>query len=259
MPPRRARRGHRQRGHRHHAARRPDARGTGRDLDRDGAAARLQDSAHHRRHLRLDRAHRGHLLPDPRRRGRGRAAPGPDRHADPHPADGPRALRHRGAVHRGRHQAHRPRGSRPALTLLLLIAQMQMTMPAVETRLSGQGVFIYTIVDPVPGGGTLGEARLTQPILMFHGAVWGGGLRLLATVDLEGVTIPGGELTPGAWGEGYVDRRHPHTYSHEVMLVAAPRSWLMLAAGKGFVPFGSDDPMSRPDRKSTRLNSSHQL
>lgn len=123
---------------------------------------------------------------------------------------------------------------------------MQMPAPAVTTRISGQGIFVYTYVDPIPGGGTLGEARLTQPIAMFHGTAWGGRLLLVATLDLEGLTIANGELTPGAWGEGFVDRRHPHTYAHELMLVATPAPWLMLAAGKGFVPFGSDDPMSRP-------------
>lgn len=42
-------------------------------------------------------------------------------------------------------------------------------------------------------------------------------LRLLATLNLEGLTIPEGELTPGAWGEGFIDRRHPHTSAHELM------------------------------------------
>jgi hypothetical protein len=78
-------------------------------------------------------------------------------------------------------------------------------------------------------------------------------LRILATLNLEGLTIPDGELTPGAWGEGFVDRRHPHTYLHESMLTfedalgtADRRARLSLSAGKGFAPFGTDDPMSRP-------------
>jgi hypothetical protein len=76
---------------------------------------------------------------------------------------------------------------------------------------------------------------------------------MLATVSLEGVTIPDGELTLGDWGEGFVDRRHPHTYLHELMLTfddalgaAGARTRLSLSAGKGFAPFGTDDPMSRP-------------
>ena len=55
------------------------------------------------------------------------------------------------------------------------------------------------------------------------------------------------------WGEGFIDRRHPHTYLHELMFSfddllgkvdGAAR--LSLAAGKGFAPFGTDDPMVRP-------------
>jgi hypothetical protein len=75
----------------------------------------------------------------------------------------------------------------------------------------------------------------------------------MATLNLEGVTIPEGELSPGAWGEGFVDRRHPHTYVHELMLsfddvmedLDGPAR-ISLAAGKGFAAFGTDDPMSRP-------------
>ena len=37
--------------------------------------------------------------------------------------------------------------------------------------LSGQAVFIYTTVDPIPGGGTLGEVRLVQPIVMLDAAL----------------------------------------------------------------------------------------
>jgi hypothetical protein len=78
-------------------------------------------------------------------------------------------------------------------------------------------------------------------------------LLLHAAMDFEGWTIPHGELAPGDWGEGFVDRRHPHTYVHE-LIVSAPALLgrqdgpvrASFAAGKGFVPFGSDDPMSRP-------------
>ena len=90
-------------------------------------------------------------------------------------------------------------------------------------------------------------------MVMLHAWALGGRLGLVGTLNLEGETIPDGELTPGGWGEGFNDRRHPHTYVHELML---PGSDLLgrldgptrvsLAAGKGFVPFGSDDPMSRP-------------
>jgi hypothetical protein len=78
-------------------------------------------------------------------------------------------------------------------------------------------------------------------------------VRLVATLNLEGLTIPDGELTPGDWGEGFIDRRHPHTYVHELMLSADDilggmdgPGRVSLSAGKGFAPFGTDDPMSRP-------------
>ncbi|MGH7534357.1 MAG: hypothetical protein ACREMG_02100, partial [Gemmatimonadales bacterium] len=77
---------------------------------------------------------------------------------------------------------------------------------------------MFTHADPVPGGAALAELRLTQPVLRLQAATADGRLRLTATGNLEGLTIPHGELTPGAWGEGFSDRRHPHTYVHELML-----------------------------------------
>jgi len=88
---------------------------------------------------------------------------------------------------------------------------------------------------------------------MAVGRGFGGHFGFTATLDLEGATIKGGELTPGAWGEGFVDRRHPHTTVHELnvelndvfgQLDRAGR--LGVVIGKAFVPFGTDDPMSRP-------------
>jgi hypothetical protein len=84
---------------------------------------------------------------------------------------------------------------------------------------------------------------------MAHGGAWGDRLRLLATLNLEGLTIPDGELAVGDWGEGFMDRRHPHTYAHEAILTYYQPFSLgaaSLSAGKGFAPFGTDDPMSRP-------------
>jgi hypothetical protein len=80
-----------------------------------------------------------------------------------------------------------------------------------------------------------------------------GRIGFVATANFEGLTIPNGELTIGGWGEGFMDRRHPHTYAHELVLMAhdllghpnGPAA-LSAALGKGFVPFGTDDPMSRP-------------
>jgi hypothetical protein len=120
-------------------------------------------------------------------------------------------------------------------------------------RLSAQAIPSLTSVDPIPGRGTLTEARVVQPAVMLHAAGLRGHLRLTGTLNLEGETIPHGELTPGGWGEGYNDRRHPHTYAHEVLLSGIDvlgrldgDAVVSVTVGKGFVPFGSDDPMSRP-------------
>ncbi|MBA3260406.1 MAG: hypothetical protein H0T68_13190 [Gemmatimonadales bacterium] len=110
----------------------------------------------------------------------------------------------------------------------------------------------WTLAEPVPGGGRLGEIRLVQPTLVAEAGGF-GRLSLLATINLEGLTIERGELTPGAWGEGFVDRRHPHTYVHELLLTLGDllgrrdgAGALSLTVGKGFAPFGTDDPMMRP-------------
>lgn len=116
-----------------------------------------------------------------------------------------------------------------------------------------QGIFVVDHSGAIPGGGGLTEARLVQPVLMAVGHGFGSKIGFTATLDFEGTTMKDGELTPGAWGEGYVDRRHPHTTVHELnvtvndlfgRLDGAGR--LSVTIGKGFVPFGSDDPMSRP-------------
>lgn len=92
-----------------------------------------------------------------------------------------------------------------------------------------------------------------QPSIMLHAVALDNRLRLLGMLNLEGQTIPDGELTPGDWGEGFMDRRHPHTYVHELTLafdqLITRGKWpvrLSLVGGKGFAPFGTDDPMSRP-------------
>jgi hypothetical protein len=81
----------------------------------------------------------------------------------------------------------------------------------------------------------------------------GGALALVGTVSLEGATMRDGETNPGIWGEGFADRRHPHTWLHELVAVASAgmgrAGAVSLAAGKGFVPFGTDDPMMRPFAK----------
>ncbi|HEX3233785.1 MAG TPA: hypothetical protein VHR41_06285 [Gemmatimonadales bacterium] len=118
--------------------------------------------------------------------------------------------------------------------------------------IGAQAVAAWEWADPVPGGGSVGEIRLVQPAVHLHAGAL-NRFRLLAMVNLEGLTIPNGELAPGDWGEGFVDRRHPHTYVHEVILAADDLLGRMdgdvrasVSLGKGFAPFGTDDPMVRP-------------
>jgi hypothetical protein len=108
---------------------------------------------------------------------------------------------------------------------------------------------VVTRATPALFGRDLTEGYVTQPVLMAHARPWAGVLALRATLDFEGLTLRRGELTPGAWGEGYVDRRHPHTYAHELLAEltgSAGPVRASLSAGKGFAPFGTDDPMVRP-------------
>jgi hypothetical protein len=128
---------------------------------------------------------------------------------------------------------------------------------AQEGSVMAQAVGVVTRADPTATRGPLTEGYLTQPVIMAHGD-W-AALRGVATLDFEGLTLRRGELNTGGYGEGFVDRRHPHSYVHELLL-GAERSgqrdntthttWAASAfAGRGFVPFGSDDPMMRPFEK----------
>ena len=118
---------------------------------------------------------------------------------------------------------------------------------------------VLVSADPTPGGAALTEARIVQPMLGLRAAAFSDRLVFHAQLNGEGITLESGELALGNWGEGFIDRRHPHTYFHELMLTIADPSLgardriggsaglgLGLGAGKGFVPFGTDDPMSRP-------------
>lgn len=133
--------------------------------------------------------------------------------------------------------------------LAALIASRASAQARPQVRVTGQVAAALTYVDPVPRDSALTELRLVQPVIMVHASTAGGGIALLATANFEGATIKDGELAPGTWGEGFMDRRHPHTYAHELMLMVrtGPGRFRAAAAlGKGFVPFGTDDPMSRP-------------
>lgn len=114
-------------------------------------------------------------------------------------------------------------------------------------HLMAQGIVAGIRADPQPGGGGATEVRLLQTVLMGE-ARWRGVAGRL-TLNGEGLTLAGGEFAPGNWGEGFVDRRHPHTWAHEVMAWGTRRAGPLtvgLAAGKGFAPYGTDDPMVRP-------------
>lgn len=119
---------------------------------------------------------------------------------------------------------------------------------ALGATLGAMATGVATHAAPALLGRSRTEGYLTQPALLADAR--GGPWRLTGTVNLEGVTLRRGELTPGSYGEGYVDRRHPHTLVHEAMVAAVTpggRRWQgSLAVGKGFVPFGTDDPMMRP-------------
>lgn len=113
-------------------------------------------------------------------------------------------------------------------------------------------VALATYVSPALDGRSLTEGYLAQPALSAHGSLWDGRVALLGMVNLEGVTLQRGELNPGIWGEGYVDRRHPHTLLHELMAtvrVPVGPGEASVALGKGFAPFGTDDPGVRPFAK----------
>jgi hypothetical protein len=139
-----------------------------------------------------------------------------------------------------------------------LVGQVDVTLEGMSGRDSSdrtsasvriQAIGLVSRVDPALGGRTLTEGYLAQPVIMAHGSVLGGAVSGILTLDFEGLTLDRGQLTPGAYGEGYADRRHPHTYLHEALAIfsgAFGRTGVSLAGGKGFAAFGTDDPMMRP-------------
>lgn len=110
---------------------------------------------------------------------------------------------------------------------------------------------VVTRADPAHLGDTYTEGYLTQPNIMAD--MRRHALQFVGTLNFEGYTLRRGELNVGMYGEGYVDRRHPHTLVHEAILSATSSSWhatrFSLSAGKGFTPYGTDDPMMRPFEK----------
>jgi hypothetical protein len=115
-----------------------------------------------------------------------------------------------------------------------------------------QAVPLLTRADPTAGAAARTEAALTQTLLMAHASWWRRRAAIDVTLDAEGLTMRRGELSTGAFGEGFSDRRHPHTYLHELMVTGEDRAGpltISVSGGRGFAPFGTDDPMVRPFAK----------
>jgi hypothetical protein len=144
------------------------------------------------------------------------------------------------------------RGALPWTAAAAAILGAAIAAPLKAQQVTGgvSATLLYDRVDPVPLGGPLGELRVIHPVGMVHASMPAARLSFTGMVNFEGLTLDDGQLAPGVSGEGYADRRHPHTYLHEAVLTLEPRAprgiaW-SLSAGKGFAPYGSDDPMSRP-------------
>ena len=117
-----------------------------------------------------------------------------------------------------------------------------------RAHLGAMAVGLLTTANPALLGRRYTEGYLTQPNLMGDAVL--GPARFTGTLNFEGYTLRRGELNAGMYGEGYADRRHPHTLVHEAMLAVGTPSRAgfraTLAGGKGFTPYGTDDPMMRP-------------
>lgn len=130
-----------------------------------------------------------------------------------------------------------------------------ITLLLAQLAVGAQAIGVVTRVSPAIHDRDLTEGYLTQPAVMLEINPWRDLLAVKATLNLEGLTIKRGELTPGIYGEGYIDRRHPHTYLHELMVVSMKRfgasqsNAVSVGVGKGFAAFGTDDPMARPFEK----------
>lgn len=136
----------------------------------------------------------------------------------------------------------------PALTALAAPAALTGQGTPAPYHVGAMATGLLTTANPALLGRRLTEGYVTQPNLLGDAAL--GRVRFTGTLNVEGYTLRRGELNAGMYGEGYIDRRHPHTLIHEAMITVAGPSRggarLVFGAGKGFVPFGTDDPMMRP-------------
>lgn len=140
------------------------------------------------------------------------------------------------------------RGALAAILALAAPAGLAAQVSTPRATLGAAAILLGTTAWPMPASRTMTEARLVEPVGMID-AAW-RDVRFTGMLNFEALTMDRGQLTPGAWGEGFEDRRHPHTFFHELMLsltgTIAGGVRGSLSAGKGFAPFGTDDPMSRP-------------
>ena len=90
-------------------------------------------------------------------------------------------------------------------------------------QIGAEATGVVTHESPAIHGRDLTEGYLTKPVIMGQLSPWGEVLSLKMTLDFEGSTIERGELNAGIYGEGYIDRRHPHTYLHELLLSSTKR------------------------------------
>src|SRR6266550_4592213 len=79
-------------------------------------------------------------------------------------------------------------------------------------EVGAQAIGVVTRESPAIQGRALTEGYVTQPAIMIELHPWNELLSLKGTLNLEGATLKRGELNAGITGEGYIDRRHPHTY-----------------------------------------------
>jgi hypothetical protein len=128
------------------------------------------------------------------------------------------------------------------MRISLLVTVATLAVPRDSTFAQNVSVMIQAIpvvtrADPTAARSVLTEGYLSQPMIMAHGSL--GWLRARGTLNLEGLTLERGELSTGAYGESYVDRRHPHAYVHELLAGVEPVFYGVAAslfAGRGFAP-----------------------
>lgn len=137
----------------------------------------------------------------------------------------------------------------------LVCAALALACPAAlraQWSYGAQAIPVIARADPAPIDSSVTQFVVAQPVVWVHGMLWDGRVRLHAMLDGEALTMKNGQIATSDFGEGWSDKRHPHTWAHELIAslvdvarLPGPLHW-SLTAGKGFAPFGSDDPMNRP-------------